>query len=105
MDDPLKRLLDAEARAREIIEAADQTRQQVLDDALLMSREIEARFEQQRSKLRAPFLQEAAERAEQAIAELTRKYEERQRSLRDMASRHEQEAVDTALSLLLDPGN
>lgn len=69
-----------------------------------MAREIEARFEQQRNELRAPFQREAAERAEQAIAELTRKYEERQRSLRDMASQHEQEAVEAALSLLLDPG-
>jgi len=34
---------------------------------------------------------------------LTRKYEERQRGLREMASRHEQEAVDAALNLLLDP--
>jgi hypothetical protein len=53
--------------------------------------------------LRAPFLKEAGGRSDQAVAELARKYEERQRNLRDMASRHEQEAVDAALNLLLDP--
>lgn len=103
MDDALKRLLDAEARAREIIEAAGQERQRMVDEALASAREAEARFEAGRADLRAPFMNEAASRAEQAVAELVRKYEERQRSLRDMASRHEQEAVDAALNLLLDP--
>jgi hypothetical protein len=37
------------------------------------------------------------------VAELARKYGERQRTLRELASRHETEAVDAALSLLLDP--
>jgi hypothetical protein len=54
--------------------------------------------------LRVPFLNEAHGRAEQAVAELTRKYGERQRTLRELASRHETEAVGAALSLLLDPG-
>lgn len=103
MDDALKRLLDAEARAREIIEAASAERQRMLDEALASAREMEARSEAGRAELRAPFMKEAASRAEQAVAELTRKYEERQRALRDMASRHEQEAVDAALNLLLDP--
>ncbi len=103
MDDPLKRLLEAEARAQAIIEAASQERQHLLDQALAGARDAEARFEAGRADLRAPFLKEAQGRAEQAVAELSRKYEERQRSLRDMASRHEQEAVDAALNLLLDP--
>lgn len=103
MDDALKRLLDAESRAREIIEAASQERQRLLDEALAAARDAEARFEAGRAELRGPFIKEANGRAEQAVAELSRKYEERQRNLRDMASRHEQEAVDAALNLLLDP--
>jgi V/A-type H+/Na+-transporting ATPase subunit G/H len=103
MEDQLKRLLEAEARAQSIIEAASTERQRMLDQALAGVHEAEARFEANRVNLRAPFLKEAHGRAEQAAAELTRKYEERQRNLRSMASRHEQEAVDAALSLLLDP--
>lgn len=103
MDDPLKRLLEAEARAQSIIDAASVERQHILDDALAAARDAEARFEAGRADLRAPFLKEAHGRAEQAVSELARKYEERQRNLRDLASRHEQEAVDAALSLLLDP--
>jgi hypothetical protein len=75
----------------------------MLDDALAGVHEAEARFEANRANLREPFLKEAQGRAEQAVAELGRKYEERQRNLRDMASRHEQEAVEAALNLLLDP--
>jgi vacuolar-type H+-ATPase subunit H len=103
MDDALKRLLDAEARARDIIEQASRDRQRLLDEALAAVREAEERFEAGRAQLRAPFLKEAQGRADQAVAELARKYEERQRHLREMASRHEQEAVEAALSLLLDP--
>ncbi len=104
MEDPLKRLLDAEARAQEIIDAASHERQHLLDDALTAARESEVRFEAGRADLRAPFLKEAKGRADQAVAELARKYEERQRNLRDMATRHEQEAVGAALDYLLDPG-
>lgn len=103
MDEPLKRLLEAEAKAQQIIEAASAERQRVLDEALATARDAEARFETGRADLRAPFLKEARGRADQAVAELARKYEERQRNLRDMASRHEQEAIEAALNLLLDP--
>jgi hypothetical protein len=34
---------------------------------------------------------------------LTLKYGERQRNLREMAFRHEQEAINAALNLLADP--
>jgi vacuolar-type H+-ATPase subunit H len=103
MEDPLKRLLEAEARAQSIIDAASAERQRILDEALAAAHDAEARFEAGRTDLRAPFLKEAHGRADQAVAELARKYEERQRNLRDLASRHEQEAVDAALNLLLDP--
>jgi V/A-type H+/Na+-transporting ATPase subunit G/H len=103
MEDPLKRLLEAEARAQSLIDVANVERQHILDEALAAARDAEARFEAGRADLRAPFLKEAHGRADQAVAELARKYEERQRNLRDMASRHEQEAVDAALNLLLDP--
>ena len=103
MDDPLQRLLAAEARAQALIDAASHERQRMIDEALAMAREAESRFEASRAGLRVPFLDEAQGRADQAVAELSRKYGERQRTLRELASRHESEAVDAALSVLLDP--
>lgn len=102
-DAPLQRLLEAEARARAVIDDASHRRQQIIDDALGAAREAEARFEASRAELRAPLLREAQARAEQSASELARKYAERQRTLRELAARHEAEAVDAALALLLDP--
>lgn len=103
MTDPLHRLLEAEARAQTVIGSAQHERQRLIEEALATARNAEARFEAGRHALRAPFLDEAQGRAEQAVAELSRKYGERQRTLRELASRHESEAVDAALTLLLDP--
>jgi vacuolar-type H+-ATPase subunit H len=103
MDAQLRRLLETEARAQGIIDDANRQRQRLIDEALAAAREAEARFETARAELRAPFLNEAQARADQAVVELTRKYGERQRTLRELASRHEPEAVDAALALLLDP--
>jgi len=103
VDDQLQRLLEAEARAQAVIDAASQERQRIVEDALAAVRDAEVHFETGRVELRAPYLNEARGRADQAVAELTRKYGERQRNLRDLASRHESEAVNTALALLLDP--
>lgn len=103
MDGQLQRLLEAEARAQAVIDAASLERQRMVDDALAVARDADARFEAGRAGLRAPFLSEALGRADQAVAGFTRKYGERQRTLRDLAARHEPEAVDAALALLLDP--
>lgn len=103
MTDPLHRLLEAETRARAVIDDAQHARQRMIEEALAAARNAETRFEAGRPELRAPFLSEAQRRAEQAVAELSRKYGERQRTLRELAARHESEAVDAALALLLDP--
>lgn len=103
MEGQLQRLLETEARAQAVIDAASHERQRIIEDTLAAARDAEARFEAGRAGLRAPFLNEAQGRADQAVAELSRKYMERQRTLRELASRHEPEAVDAALALLLDP--
>jgi V/A-type H+-transporting ATPase subunit G/H len=103
MTDPLQRLLETEARAQALIEDANLERQRMIDDALASVRDAEARFDASRAELRAPFLHEAQNQAEQAVADLSGKYGERQRTLRGLASLHEAEAVNAALTLLLDP--
>jgi vacuolar-type H+-ATPase subunit H len=103
MDDQLQRLLEAEARAQTVIDGASHERERMIEGALAAVRDAESRFEASRAELRAPFQHEAQGRADQAVAELTRKFGERQRNLRDLASRHESDAVHAALTLLLDP--
>lgn len=103
MDDQLQRLLEAEARAQALIDDARQERQRIVDEALATARAAEQRFDRERADLRAPYVNEARTRVEQVAAELARKLVERQHMLRDLAARHEAEAVDAALALLLDP--
>jgi V/A-type H+/Na+-transporting ATPase subunit G/H len=103
MEDHLIRLLEAEARAQGIIDASKAERQRIIDDALATVRNGEERFEAGRADLRNPFLREAHGRAEHAVAELTLKFGERQRNLREMAFRHEDEAIRAALNLLANP--
>lgn len=103
MEDALKRLLEAETRAEALVEAARRDRERSIDQAVAESQAAEARFEGGLADLRAPFDREAEARAEQSVAELTRKYHDRQHALRELAAHHQDEAVAAALALLLDP--
>lgn len=103
MEDALNRLLQAEAQAQSIVDQARRERERLIEEALREAQEAEIRFETGKAGLRAPYLKEAEARAEQAVAELTRKYEERRRGLRELAERHEQAAIAAAIDLLLDP--
>ncbi|MDR3394591.1 MAG: hypothetical protein P4L70_06280 [Parasulfuritortus sp.] len=103
MEDVLKRLLETETRAEAIIETAETERRRIVDAALDEARRAEAGFQEEAARRRQPLLHEAEDRASQLVADLTRKYEARQRLLREQADRNEDEAVRAVLALLLDP--
>lgn len=103
MEDVLKRLLETETRAEAIIEAAEAERKRIVDAAMDEVRRNEARFQAEAAKRREPIMREAEDRAGQLVADLTRKFEARQRVLREQADRNEEAAIAAALALLLDP--
>jgi len=103
MEDILKRLLDAEARASAEVARASAERERIIQEALEQARRAEAQFAEGLAELHAPYLRQAGERAETAIAELHRKYEERGRELRALAEQRESSAIEAAIALLLDP--
>lgn len=103
MEDELKRLLDAELRAETLVEDANRERERMIHQAREDAHAAEQRFEARLPELRNAFLGKAEERAAQAVAELTRRYEERREQLRAMARDHEREAVAAAIALLIDP--
>ncbi|HYP68150.1 MAG TPA: hypothetical protein VEP67_07835 [Thiobacillaceae bacterium] len=104
MEDVIGRLLEAELKAEAIVGEANRRREALINEARAKAQLMEQQFETNREQLRAPFLKEAEARAREAVAELGRKYLERQRNLRELAARHEQEATAAALALILDPG-
>jgi vacuolar-type H+-ATPase subunit H len=103
MEDVLKRLLETETRAEAVIAAAAAERDRIVDAALAEARAAEASSREAAERRRQPLLAEAEDRAAQLVADLTRKYEARQRALREQADRNEGEAAAAALALLLNP--
>lgn len=102
MEDVLKRLLEAEARAETIVADATAKRERIIKQATEEARAAELRFEERIPEIQGSFSGKAEERAQQAVAELKRRYEERQRNLRSLAEQQSKEAVNAALSILLD---
>ncbi|MCB1757123.1 MAG: ATPase [Gammaproteobacteria bacterium] len=99
----LTRLLKAEEQAEAIVQAASDECKKAVDEALEGVRQAEQKLESALDELRAPFLQEAEALAAQEIAELTRKYDERQRRLRKLGETHLEEALRAAEAIMLDP--
>lgn len=102
MDDTLQRLLDAEMRAERIAEQAEAEQQQVIEGALAEARAEEERFVSRIPELHRAYIKKAEERAEQTIAELKRRYDERHVQLRDTAEQRETEALEAAFELMID---
>lgn len=105
MEELLKRLLEAEARADAEVRRASAERERIIQEALDQAHRAEAQFAEGVAELREPYLKQARDRAEQAAAELKRKYAERERRLRDLAERREADAAAEAAAFLLDPGH
>jgi V/A-type H+-transporting ATPase subunit G/H len=104
MDDTLKRLLDAEMRAETIAQEAEQERERIIQAAMADAKAEDQRFTVRVPDLHRGFIRKAEERAEQTVAELKRRYDERHVQLRNLAEEREQEALEQAFALLLDPG-
>lgn len=101
MDDTLQRLLDAEMRAERIAQQAEDEQEQVIQGALMEARNQEERFTARVPELHRSFIEKAQERADQTIAELERRYDERHIQLRGIAVQHEDEALEAAFEVLI----
>lgn len=101
VDEPLKRLLDAESRAEEIIAHADAERHRVIEQARHEAREAERQHDERIEELHASFLKQAEQRAQQTIAELKRRHVERSAALQNAAEQRKQQAVEAAVTLLI----
>jgi hypothetical protein len=101
LDDTLQRLLEAEMRAEKIAQEAEAEQEKVIEATLLEARAEDDRFRARIPDLHRAFISKAEERAEQTIAELKRRYDERHVQLRDQAEEREDEALEAAFEVLL----
>lgn len=99
-DEALQRLLNAEMKAEQIIARADEERQAIIEQAKRDARTAEQQHAEHIAEIRAAYLAQAEQRAQQSIATMQRRHEEQALLLRASAKRHEQQALDEALALL-----
>ena len=102
MGDSLKELLKAETEAEAIVSNGEQARDAIVRKALEDAAEMEKQFQQRLPELHQSFIDKAQERATQSIAETRLRYDEHNIELRSLAGKHEKEALDLAIALILD---
>ena len=102
MEDTLKRLLETEAEAERMVEAAKAAHHQTMEEVVAQAQAAEKAFVEQIPRLHADFLTKAEQRAARTLGELKRRYVERCAELRELAAGHEDEALDAALKALLE---
>ncbi|MBI5462748.1 MAG: ATPase [Gammaproteobacteria bacterium] len=103
MEDVLKELLDTELQAEALVREANARHEQMIRDARSAVLSAEQRFAARIPEIHKTHLQKIDERAEQSIAELRRRYDERRRELRAVAEGRQQSALDAAIGVITDP--
>ena len=101
MADSLKELLEAEQQAEAIVAEGEQERDRIVQKALDDARDMERQFLDRLPEMQSSFLDKAGQRAEQTIAEMKLRYDERNKMLRELAKKHEREALDHAVDFIL----
>ncbi|TVP91658.1 MAG: ATPase [Thioalkalivibrio sp.] len=102
MDDTLQRLLDAETKAERMATEAEEEHERTIAAAVDKAREMEAELTERIPELQKTWISRAEQRAAKTIAEVERRYDERHETLRDLAEKREEEALDAAFQVLLD---
>lgn len=104
MSDSLKDLLQAETEAEAIVAEGERERERIVQKALADARDMETQFQDRMPELYRSFSEKAKQRAEQVIEEMKLRNDQRNKELRELAARHEQEALDRAIELILGAG-
>ncbi|MBK9160174.1 MAG: ATPase [Nitrosomonadales bacterium] len=100
-DETLKRLLEAETKAEQVIARADAERRAIIEQAQHDSQLAEQHHAARVADIHATFRNQAEQRSQQTIAELKRRHGERSAALRQAAERNRQQATDAAVALLV----
>ncbi len=103
-DDTLKRLLEAEAKAEQIIASAERQRAAAIEQARQAAQAAQAEHAQHLVEIAASFMTQAEQRAEQTIAELKRRHAERLQALKSAAELARAQALEAAFALLIGTG-
>jgi len=101
MDESIYDLLKVEQEAEQIVLNGEKEREAIRQKALDDANATIKQFNDRLPEMHQSFLDKAQERADQSIAELKLRYNERNQELRALAEEHEQEALNEAIKHLL----
>ena len=101
MGDSLKDLLQAETEAEAIVTRGEKERDAIIQKSLDDSFDMEKQFQARLPEIYQSFFDKAQERAVQSIAEIKLRYDEHNKELRVLAGKHEKEALENAIALIL----
>lgn len=101
MENTLKRLLTVEMEAEQLVAQAQTEREQIIQQALQSAHQAEQAFQAKIPELQANWVTKAEVRADQTIAELNKRYEEKQQHLRHLAEENQANALTAALNLFM----
>ncbi len=104
MEDTLKRLLIVETEAEQLVAKANSKRETIIQQALEEAHQMEVQFKTKLPDFHAGWLKKAQVRANQTVAELQKRYEEKQEKLRNLADENQAKALQAALQLLMQVG-
>ncbi|MGC8519225.1 MAG: ATPase [Steroidobacteraceae bacterium] len=100
-DGTLKRLLEAESKAEEIIASADRQRVASIEQARQAAQAAQTESAQHLAEIAASFMAQAEQRAGQTIAELKRRHAERLQAMKAAAELARAQALEAALAVLI----
>lgn len=101
MEDTLKRLLEAENKASDLVHKAEAESDRIVQSAAAEAQQQEERFQGRIPELHAAFLEKSDQRARQTVAEMERRFDETLSQLREAAEAHEESALEAAFRTLL----
>ncbi len=104
-EEPLKRLLDAEAKAEQVIALAEEKRRSIVEQARQEVQAQQERHVEHVKEIQAAAITQAEQRAHKTITELRRRHAERVAAMRASAASMEQRALDEAIALLTGSGS
>lgn len=102
MEDTLSKLLEAETRAQEIIDAALKERDHIVGQAVAEAEKAEQQFARRVPEIHQSFIDKAEDRARHTVAEMERRFHERKQQLQNMAADNHDAALDSVLAIVLD---
>jgi CMP-N-acetylneuraminic acid synthetase len=100
IDETLKRLLNAEMEAEQIVACADRERKLIIEQAKHEASTAVQQHAERIAEIRSSLLAQAEQRAQQSIATMQRRHDEQVLALRAASELNEQQALDEAIALL-----